>query len=50
MKGFTYPVCGYRALREASRLQGSGGSYEICPACGFQFGVTDMERSCMFFG
>ena len=40
----TCPVCGYPDLREAPRSKRSGGSYEICPSCGFQFGVTDDDR------
>jgi hypothetical protein len=35
------PVCGYPDLAEAPRTNESGGSYEICPSCGFQFGVSD---------
>ena len=36
------PVCGYDGLTEPVRTPRSGGgSYEICPSCGFQFGVTD---------
>ncbi len=35
------PVCGYARLKEAPRAPSGGGSYEICPACGFQFGVSD---------
>jgi hypothetical protein len=36
------PVCGYPDLEEPPRsLRTGGGSYEICPSCGFQFGVTD---------
>jgi transposase-like protein len=38
------PVCGYPDLREAPRSKRSGGSYEICPSCGFQFGVTDDDQ------
>lgn len=34
------PVCGYPALTEPPRNE-SGGSYEICYSCGFEFGVTD---------
>jgi len=34
------PVCGYPDLTEPTRSHG-GGSYEICPSCGFQFGVSD---------
>jgi pimeloyl-ACP methyl ester carboxylesterase len=39
--GFVCPVCGWPDLTEAPRSPGGGGSYEICPSCGFQFGVTD---------
>jgi predicted RNA-binding Zn-ribbon protein involved in translation (DUF1610 family) len=36
------PVCGYPDLEEPPRSSVTGGaSYEICPSCGFQFGVTD---------
>ena len=35
------PVCGYPKLTEAPRTHAGGGSYEICPSCGFQFGVSD---------
>jgi rubredoxin len=34
------PVCDYPYLKEEPRTE-DGGSYEICPRCGFQFGVTD---------
>ena len=40
----TCPVCGYAALSEPPRTSGGGGSYEICPSCGFEFGVTDEDR------
>ncbi|MEO5718493.1 MAG: hypothetical protein ABIR29_07975, partial [Chthoniobacterales bacterium] len=29
---------------EAPRTPCGGGSYEICPSCGFQFGVSDDDR------
>lgn len=35
------PVCGFNELREAPRGRSGGASFEICPACGFQFGVSD---------
>jgi hypothetical protein len=41
---YTCPVCGYSGLTEPPRSQEGGGSYEICPSCGFQFGVTDDDR------
>lgn len=41
----TCPVCGYVGLDELPRSPNTGGgSYEICPSCGFQFGVTDDDR------
>jgi hypothetical protein len=35
------PVCGYLGLDEPPRTENGGASYEICPSCGFQFGVSD---------
>lgn len=38
------PVCGFPELNDPPRSRGSGGgSYEICPSCGFEFGVTDED-------
>lgn len=37
---YACPVCGYPGLAEPPRSE-SGGSYEICWSCGFEFGVTD---------
>ena len=37
----TCPVCGFTKLKEAPRSKSGGGSFEICPSCGFQFGVSD---------
>ena len=37
------PVCNYPNLQERPRGETTGGSYEICPSCGFQFGVTDED-------
>jgi hypothetical protein len=34
-------VCGYQHLNEPAHSPSGGGSYEICPSCGFQFGITD---------
>lgn len=39
------PVCGYPDLEESPRSEKTGGgSYEICPSCGFQFGVSDGDE------
>jgi hypothetical protein len=38
------PVCGFPELEEEPRGELTGGSYEICPSCGFQFGVSDDDR------
>ncbi len=35
------PVCGYPELDEDPSYI---GSFEICPSCGFQFGVSDRDR------
>ena len=40
----TCPVCQFPDLTEPPRGHGGGGSYEICPSCGFQFGVSDDDR------
>ncbi len=42
---FICPVCGYPGHEEPPRSpRTGGGSYEICPSCGFQFGVTDDDK------
>jgi hypothetical protein len=41
---FRCPVCGYLGLDEPPWTEESGASYEICPSCGFEFGVTDVDR------
>jgi hypothetical protein len=41
---FRCPVCGYAGLTEEPRTPTSGGSYEICWSCGFEFGVTDDDE------
>ena len=38
---FICPVCGYPDLEEQPRSDSTGGSYEICPSCGIQFGYSD---------
>ena len=47
-KEFICPVCGYPHLREEPRSKSRGGSFEICPSCGFQFGVTDDDEGFTF--
>ena len=41
---YTCPVCGFPDLSEPPRSMSGGGSYEICPSCGYQFGVSDDDR------
>lgn len=43
-KNYTCPVCGFPKLTEPPRTRAGGGSFEICPSCGFQFGVSDDDR------
>jgi hypothetical protein len=38
------PACGCHGLLEPPRSEANGGSYEICAACGFEFGVTDDDQ------
>lgn len=38
------PVCGYPDLTDPPRTASGGGSYEICPSCGFEFGVSDDDE------
>ena len=38
---FVCPVCGYPGLYESPYYSEGGGSYEICPSCGIQFGYSD---------
>lgn len=45
---YTCPVCGYPGLDEMPRSPNGGGSYEICPSCSFQFGVSDDDRGFTF--
>lgn len=41
---YTCPVCGFPDLDDPPRSPSGGGSYEICPSCGFEFGVTDDDQ------
>ena len=38
------PVCGFPGLDELAYDENKNGSYEICPSCGFEFGVTDDDQ------
>jgi hypothetical protein len=38
---FRCPVCGFVGLHGPARSASGGGSYEFCPSCDFEFGVTD---------
>lgn len=42
------PVCGFPELKEPHRSKSGGGSYEICPSCGYQFGVDDDDKGIPF--
>ena len=42
------PVCGYPHLNEVPRKKGNRASFEICPSCGFQFGVSDDDAGHTF--
>jgi len=45
MTTYMCPICGYDELYDPPKSLNTGaGSYEICPCCGFQFGVTDDDR------
>jgi hypothetical protein len=48
MMKYVCPVCGYDGLSDDPRPAAGGGSYEICPSCAFQFGVTDDDRGYSF--
>ncbi|MSU36366.1 MAG: hypothetical protein EXS36_14970 [Pedosphaera sp.] len=37
-------VCGFQKLKEPPRSASGGCSYEICPCCGFQYGVDDDDK------
>lgn len=37
-------VCGFPHLTEPPRPKTGGGSFEICPCCGYQFGVDDDDE------
>ena len=35
------PVCGFVGLAVSPYNEAGGGSFEICPCCGFEFGFDD---------
>jgi hypothetical protein len=39
------PVCGFGGLHQPARNEKGGGSFEICPSCGTEFGYHDTTRS-----
>ncbi len=41
---YTCLVCAWPKLKEPPHSPSGGGSYEICPACGYQYGVDDDDR------
>ena len=45
MTGNVCPVCGYPDLNEPPYNQQGAASYEICPCCSTEFGVTDNTSS-----
>jgi len=42
------PVCGFDGLDEPPYSPAGHGLFEICPSCGFQFGVTDDDLGITF--
>lgn len=44
IRSYICPVCGFPELSEKPHGENTGGSYEICPSCGFQFGVSDDDK------
>ena len=41
---YTCLVCSYPKLKSPPHSPSGGGSYEICPSCGYQYGVDDDDR------
>ena len=44
MANYMCPVCGYPSLEEPAYNKDGFGSDEICPSCGYQFGITDDDE------
>jgi transcription elongation factor Elf1 len=45
---FTCPVCGYNKLDKQPYDEKNRGSFDICPCCGFQYGVDDDDKHYTF--
>ncbi len=41
MQMYTCPACAWPGLADPPRTTQSGGSFEVCPSCGIQFGYSD---------
>lgn len=41
---YTCIVCNYDCLEEELYDEDGGGSFEICPCCGFQYGLHDYNE------
>jgi hypothetical protein len=41
---FVCPVCGFDQLDDPPVDEDGDGLFEICPSCGFQFGVSDDDE------
>ena len=41
---YTCPVCGFDQLDDPPVDEDGDGLFEICPSCGFQFGVSDDDK------
>ena len=45
---YTCPICGFDKLDEPPYSPSGDGLFEICPCCGFQYGVTDDNQGISF--
>lgn len=45
---FVCTVCGYDKLDEPPYDDKNRGNFDICPCCGFQFGVDDDDKGYTF--
>ena len=46
-EGFACPICGYPGLYRPAYSPDLGRkdpSYEICPCCWFEYGITDLDK------